>query len=89
MSVAGSAQPVRGNPELRRAVGRAGHAASASSCPAAPESRGHRPASRLSRTFFHSRSQALAVESRNCSLMDRLSCVGKGFRLLVILDPSS
>lgn len=31
------------------------------------------PASRLSRTFLHSRSQALDVDSRSCSLIDRRS----------------
>lgn len=61
----------------------------AASCPARPGSRGHRPASRLSRTRFHSRSQARAVESRSCSLMDRLSCVWRGFRGPVIAEPSS
>ncbi|KAM7374480.1 hypothetical protein PAMP_007135 [Pampus punctatissimus] len=39
---------------------------------------------RLSRTFLHSRSQALDVESRSCSLIDRRSCSLADFRWVVI-----
>lgn len=45
------------------------------------------PASRRSRTFLHSRSQALAVESRSCSLIDRRKWTVADFGLAVIAVP--
>jgi len=46
----------------------------------------HWPASRFSRMFLHSKSQALDVESRSCSLIDRRSCSLLDFRLVVIVN---
>lgn len=47
------------------------------------------PASRRSRTFLHSKSQALAVESRSCSLSDLRSCALAERRWLLILAGSA
>lgn len=46
----------------------------------------HWPASRFSRMFLHSKSQAFDVESRSCSLIDRRSCSLLDFRLVVIVN---
>lgn len=47
---------------------------------------GYWPASRLSLTFLHSKSQALDVESRSCSLIDRRSWSFADFRFVVIVN---
>lgn len=65
----------------------AGAPRSSPSADGGPPAAGHRPASLRSLTFFQSKSQALDVELRSCSLKDRRSFSFAGFLLDVMTNP--